>query len=562
VTGRLLREFGVVVAGAVAISAFVALSLSPMMCRFLLRTTPVRRGVLFWLTEPILAGSTRAYAATVRAFVGVRWVAPAILVALVALTGMLWRALPQELAPLEDRSNIRISTLAPEGTSFAYHTAALDRVAQRLADGVPELDRTFSIVGRRGSPPNQGLQNVYLVEPHERTRSQDEIFADISRLLADSDEVRVLPSQPPTIGNRFAGQPLQYVLQAPTVPELLEVLPTFLARAQARPELRFVDSDIKVARPEIRLDIDRDRAADLGVPVRDVARTLQLGFGEQRLGYFLMRGRQYQVSSELEMRARDEPTDVGDVWVRGRSGDLLPLASTTTPIESVAPSAVYRFDRSVSATISAGLAPGYTLGDGIAAMDEIAAEVLPEQLRTGLAGEARDFMDSSRSLLFTFALAVLLAYLVLAAQFDSFVDPLVIMLTVPLSLVGGLGALALGGASLNVFSQIGLIMLVGLVTKNGILIVEFANHSRARGLDPIEAVITAAIARFRPVLMTAMSTMLGVLPIALSLGAATGSRQSLGIAVLGGMAVGTLLTLLVVPAMYAMVARRRPPTPT
>jgi multidrug efflux pump len=554
-TGRLLREFGIVVAASVAISAFVALSISPMMCRFLLKPPTGKRGILDHLTEPVLEGSARAYALALRGFMRVRAIAPAALVVLAVATVVLWRSLPQELAPLEDRSNVRITAIGPEGSSFAYNAAALDRFGARLVDEIPEIRRTFSIVGRRNDAPNNSLQNVYIVEPEERIRTQEEIFHDIARIGDDIEELRVLPSQPPTIGNRSGGQPVQYVLQASTTEELLQVLPQFLERAQLRPELRFIDVDLKVARPELRIEVDRAAAADLGVAVLDVSEALQLGLGERRLGYFLMRGRQYDVMTELEATHRDEPSDISEIWVRGRNETLVPLAAVTTATETVAPSAVYRFDRSVSATISGGLAPGYTLGNGLDALDEVAAETLPEGFHTSLAGEARDFRDSATSLLFTFGLAVFLAYLVLAAQFDSFVDPLVVMLTVPMSLVGGLGALALTGSSLNVFSQIGLIMLVGLVTKNGILIVEFANQHRERGLDPLSAVLAASAARFRPVLMTALSTILGVLPIALTLGGSAGSRQSLGIAVLGGMAFGTFLTLFLVPAMYALLAR-------
>ncbi len=557
ITGRLLLEFGVVVAGSVAISAFVALSISPMMCRFLLVARTGKRGILDRLTEPVLDGAAAVYAFALRGFMRLRAIAPALLVVLAVATVALWRMLPQELAPLEDRSNVRITALGPEGSSFAYNAAALDRFGTRLRDEIPEIRRTFSIVGRRNDAPNQSLQNVYLVEPEDRIRSQAEIFADIARIGAEIDELRVLPSQPPTIGNRFSGQPVQYVLQASTTEELLAVLPAFLERAQLRPELRFLDVDLKVSRPELRVEVDRDAAADLGVSVLDVSEALALGLGERRLGYFLMRGRQYDVMTELDATHRDEPSDISDVWVRGANETLVPLAAVTTATETVAPSAVYRFDRSVSATISGGTAPGYTLGDGIDALDEVAADTLPEGFHTSLSGEARDFRDSASSLLFTFGLAVLLAYLVLAAQFDSFIDPLVVMLTVPMSLVGGLGALALTGSSLNVFSQIGLIMLVGLVTKNGILIVEFANQNCERGLDPLSAVLAASAARFRPVLMTALSTILGVMPIALTLGGSAGSRQSLGIAVLGGMGVGTFLTLFLVPAMYALLSRHR-----
>jgi len=559
-TGRLFREFGIVVAGSVLISAFVALTLSPMMCRQLLR----RREKPAWLyrvTEPFFRGMNNVYGASLRAFMKVRWLAIPLTIGLGYLTVTLFSGLKQELAPLEDRSNIRVSVLAPEGATFDYTQAALDRFAVRVVDAVPELSKTFSIVGFGGGAPNGGIQNVYLKEPEERTRSQQQVYESLSKVALDFDELRAIPSQPPTIGSRMGGPPLQFVIQATSIDGLLEVIPTFLAKAGQRKELRFVDSDIKVTRPEGTITIDRVKAADLGVSILDVARAIQLSFGDSRLGYFRMGGRQYQVMGQLDRQERTTPSDIGRLHVRGRDGEAIPLASLVTIREGVAPSVIPRYDRSVATTISAAANVGYTLGDGIAALRAVAAEVLPEGFRTALAGEARDFEESGSSLIFAFGLALLLAYLVLAAQFESFIDPFVVLVSVPTALAGGLLALSLSGSTLNVFSQIGLIMLIGLVTKNGILIVEFANQRKEHGLTVRAASVEAAQSRFRPVLMTSLATILGVLPIALSLGAAGGSRQSLGIAVVGGMIAGTFLTLYLVPALYSIVSRpyRVPP---
>jgi len=559
-TGRLFREFGIVVAGSVLISAFVALTLSPMMCRQLLRKR-ARPSWLYRVTEPFFRGMNNVYAASLRGFMRVRWLALPMTVGLGFLTVNLFSGLKQELAPLEDRANIRISVLAPEGATFDYTQAALDRFAVRVVDAVPELSKTFSIVGLNGGAPNTGIQNVYLKEPEERARTQQQIFESLSKVALDFDELRAIPSQPPTIGSRMGGPPLQFVIQGTTIEALLDVIPPFLEKAGQRKELRFVDSDIKVTRPEGTILIDRAKAADLGVSILDVARAIQLSFGDARLGYFRMAGRQYQVMGQLDRPERTTPSDIGRLHVRGRGGEAIPLASLITIREGVAPSLIPRYDRSVATTITAAPNAGFTLGDGIAALRAVAAEVLPEGFRTALAGEARDFEESGSSLIFAFGLALLLAYLVLAAQFESFIDPFVVLVSVPTALAGGLLALSIMGSTLNVFSQIGLIMLIGLVTKNGILIVEFANQRKEHGLSVRDAAVDAAQSRFRPVLMTSIATILGVLPIALSLGAAGGSRQSLGIAVVGGMLAGTFLTLYLVPALYSIVSRpyRVPP---
>jgi multidrug efflux pump len=555
-TGRLFREFGAVVAGSVLVSAFVALTLSPMMCRFLLKArhepNPLQRK-----TEPFFRALNDLYGRSLALFLSVRWLAFPILALLGAYTVWGLGGLKRELAPLEDRSNIRLNVRAPETASYQYTEQALDQIAFWVRDNVPEVARTYSITALFGGSVNTGLQNIYLSEPDQRERSQEQIFQQISTGVADFSRLRIFPAQPPTIGDRFGGQPVQYVLQAPTQAEMLEVLPTFLDAAQRRPELRFVDADLKVNREETTVVVNRERAAELGVSALDVARTLQLTFGDQRFGYFVMNGKQYQILGQLDRPFRNEPEDLKRVRVRGRDGALVPLDNLVTWQERTVPGALYRFDRYVSAIVSSGLAQGYTLGDGIRALDEVSKQVLPNTFQRTLAGQAREFADSSSSLSFAFALALLIVYLVLAAQFESFIDPFTILLSVPLALSGAVLSLELTGSSLNIFSQIGIIMLVGLVTKNGILIVEFANQKRDAGLDRISAAMAAARDRFRPILMTSLATILGVLPIALSLGAASLSRRSLGVAVVGGLLGATFLSLYLVPALYSFLSPRR-----
>jgi multidrug efflux pump len=557
-TGRLFREFGVVVAGAVAISAFVALSLTPMMCRYALRDHAAH-GRFHARTQPFFDALTDRYRRSLDAFLRRGRLAFGLLAASVAVAALCWWALPSELAPLEDRSNIRVNVRAPEGASYEFTVHEMDRIAAWLEDEVPEIARAFAISapGSGGGAVNTGVFSIYLTDPDQRARSQAEIFRQIAAGLDQFIGVRAFPAQPPTIGDRRAGQPVQYVLQAPTLEELLQVLPRFLEAAGASPVLRFVDADLKVNRPEGRIEIDRRRAAELGVSVEDIARTLGLAYGGQRFGWFLKDERQYQVIGQVQRDDRNDPGDLASLFVRARGGEMVSLDNLVRLDERVAPAAIYRYNRFTSATISAGLAPGATIGDGIAALDAIAAEQLPPTIRTALAGQSQDYADAGASLLFAFGLALALIYLVLAAQFESFRDPVIILVTVPLSLAGALAGLWLTGQTLNVFSQIGLIMLIGLVTKNGILIVEFANQERAAGRDLATAIREASAARLRPILMTTFSTVFGILPIALSLGGAAGSRQSLGIAVVAGLVFSTGLTLYVVPAVYAALASRR-----
>jgi multidrug efflux pump len=374
--------------------------------------------------------------------------------------------------------------------------------------------------------------------------------------MANFTGVRAFPTQPPTIGDRRAGQPIAYVLQAPDFESMVKVLPVFLAAANQSPKLKQVDADLKVNRPEGVISINRQRAAELGVSVQEIARTIEYAYSGRRFGYFLKDGKQYQVIAQMQRQDRNEPGDLKNLYVRTPAGAMISLDNFVTVEESASPAAIFRFNRSVSATISGTPAAGYTLGDGLNELDRIAAEVLPENFRTSLSGQSRDFADSSSSLLFAFLLALLIIYLLLAAQFESFRDPFIIILTVPLSLAGALISLHWMGQTLNVFSQIGIIMLIGIVTKNGILIVEFANQQRDTGLTKLDAVLEASVSRFRPILMTSLSTIFGILPIALSLGGAGTSRQSLGIAVVGGLLVSGFLTLFVVPAVYALFSSK------
>ncbi len=560
-TGRLFREFAVVVAGSVLVSALVALSLSPMMCRFLVGADATH-GLLWRMTEPFFAGLAAGYRWLLRGWMRARlFLTLPLLGATVAVIVLTAMDLKSELAPQEDRSNIRLNVRAPEGSTYDFTANELDRLAIEIDDKYgDQIHRMFSVTGR-GDGANSAFHNIYLKDPDQRSMTAFELLQRLSADLEQFTTLRAVPSMPPTIGDRRGGSPVQFVIQAPSFEQMQEVLPRFLAEAGQHPALRFVDSDLKVNRPQVKLEINRDRAAELGVSVRDIAQTLQFMLGDRRYGYFIKNGRQYQVIGSLGRPDRNDPEDLKRLYVRSRSGEMIALDSLVTMRESIAPAAIYRFNRFVSATISANPAPGRTLGEGIAAMEEVAARVLPEGFSTALAGQSRDFAESSSSLYFAFALALVLIYLVLAAQFESFIDPFIILLTVPLSLAGALLSLRWMGMSLNIFSQIGIIMLVGLVTKNGILIVEFANQRKEGGLSVLDAAMESATSRFRPILMTSISTMLGISPIAFTLGHATGSRQSLGVAVLGGMALATVLSLFVVPAVYAMLSREVAPAP-
>jgi multidrug efflux pump len=477
--------------------------------------------------------------------------------------GVLYSNIPEELAPREDRGQIRMFATAPEGASFEYMDAYVDQMISTVEENVPELVAMNTVTspgfGASGSI-NSAFSFLNIGEAENRDRSQQEIADQLTGLMSNLTGAQTFVSQPQSIGNRRGGLPVQYVLQAQTLGQLEDVIPEFLREANQDPAFVFAEVDLKFNRPELQVEIDRNRARTLGVSVRDIAQTLQLSLSGSRFGFFIMDGKQYWVIGQMDRQYRNEPIDLKTIYVRSQDGSLLQLDNLVTVSERSSPPQLYRFNRFKSATVSAQLAPGYTIGEGIEAMDAIAARVLPESIITDLTGPSRDFAESSASLLFIFALALVLIYLVLAAQFESFRDPLIILFTVPLAIFGTLVSLWYFDQTLNIFSQIGVIMLIGLVAKNGILIVEFANQRQEQGMSIRDSIMDAAAVRFRPILMTSISTILGILPIAMALGAGSESRSSMGIAVIGGLLIGSFLTLYIIPAIYSYFASEKSKT--
>lgn len=553
ITGRLFREFAVVIAGAVVISSFVALTFTPMISTKLLTRNATDNRFYRW-SEPFFRGLNNWYGRGLDAFLRRRWMAIVILLASGVAIGFLWPAIPSEMAPLEDRSRINISSTAPEGTSFEYMARYSDAVSKLVDSLVPEQKGTMEMVGRGGT--NGASFNIMLVDADKRGRTQQEIADALNGEVAKMTGARSYVTQQQTFGGGRGGLPVQYVIQAPTLEDLKEVLPTFMNEVAQSTVFSASDLNLKFTKPEVTVDINRDKASMLGVSVQNIAQTLQLAMSEQRIGYYIMGGKQYQIMSQFDRSSRSKPTDLASIYVRNDKGDLIQLDNLVSLSESSMPPQLYRYDRFVAATVSAGLAKGYTVGQGIAEMDRIKEQVLDTRFKTTLTGTSKDFVESTSSLLFAFALALVLIYLVLAAQFESFVDPLVIMLTVPLALIGSLLVLWGFSQTMNIFSQIGIIMLIGLVSKNGILIVEFANQRKREGLAKMEAIREASVSRFRPILMTSLSTILGTLPMALATGAGAESRVSMGIAVVGGLVCSTLLTLFVIPAIYSYLSSK------
>jgi multidrug efflux pump len=562
-TGRLFREFGVVLAGSVIISAFVALTLTPMMCARLLRQHghgASGHGWMYNTTERFFVGMTDGYKRGLFWFMRRRWLGFAGMAAAMLVIWFLGKDLPSELAPLEDRSMIRINSLTPEGTSFSAMDDFMLGLTETVATRVPERAAVIAVTtpARFGAgSANQGSIRLILRDPEERTRSQQDIAASLSPFVKKMTEARSSIVQEQSIGSGGGRSlPLQFVVRIQTIEKLKEMLPEFLDQARKNPMFDAVDVDLKFTKPEAVVEIDRDKAQALGVSTLDIASTLQAALSGQRFGYFLLDGKQYQILGQVSREDRNTPLDVRTLSVRNKRGDLIQLDNVIYIREQSTTPQLYRFNRSVSATFSAGMARGYTLSQGIEEMERIADKVLNDSFTTALDGEARDFKESSSSLSLAFLLAIVLIYLSLAAQFESFRDPLVILLTVPLAVAGAVLTLWAFKQTLNIFSEIGIIMLIGLVTKNGILVVEFANQRKVHGLTPIEAVQEAAVARLRPILMTSIATILGALPIALALGAGAESRVSMGIAIIGGLAFSTLLTLFIIPAMYSYITNR------
>ncbi len=558
--GRLFREFGIVVAGAVLVSAFVSLTLTPVLSVKLTRENH-RHSWFYTVTEPFFVGMENGYSRSLAAFMRIRWVAFAIIIFCVGSVYLLSKVIKSELAPLEDRSQFRLSVSAPEGTSYDFMDSYVDRLVQFLEDSVPESRILLSVTAPSFSGAgsvNTAFVRASLVDPKERNRSQQQIVDMVSTNLPRYPQGRSFVIQEQTIAvNRRGGLPVQFVIQNNNFDKLQEVLPKILEKANADPTLLGVDVDLKFNKPELRVIINRLKATQLGISVQDISQTLQLAYSNLRFGYFTREGKQYQVIGQVIRGDRDDPNDLKKLYVRTSSGQLVSIDNVVSVEESATPPALYHFNRYKSATISAGLAPGKTVGDGILAMRGIVKPLLDDSFTTSLAGTSRDFEESSGNTSFAFILALILIYLVLAAQFESFIDPITIMVTVPLAISGAFISLWIFNQTINIFSQIGMIMLIGLVTKNGILIVEFANQKREEGLNKIEAVLEAARLRLRPILMTSLAMALGSLPIALSLGDASTSRIPLGVVIVGGILFSLVLTLYVIPAMYSYLSRKR-----
>ncbi|MBS1554565.1 MAG: efflux RND transporter permease subunit [Bacteroidota bacterium] len=556
-TGRLFREFGLVVASSVAISAFVSLTLTPMMSAKILK----RREVQPWLyrkTEPFFEWLTQSYSNALAGFMKNRWLAFVIIFASGALIYLLGKVTPSELAPLEDRSEFRLQAQAQEGATFEYMDRYVKELTQFIADEVPERNGMVSVTapGFGNAGVNSGFVRVILSDPTQRTRTQQNIVDDVTGKSKKFTGIRTFATQAQTIGDRRGGFPVQFVIQAADLDKLKKVLPQFMQKASASPLFAFVDLDLKFNKPEINITIDRDKARTLGVNVLDISQTLQLGLSGSRFGNFVMDGKQYQIIGQVERGNRNEPLDLKTLYVKNKRGELIQLDNLVQFQELSSPPQLFRFNRYSSAKVQAQLAKGVALGDGIKEMQKIADEVLDESYSTSLDGASREFAESSSSIYLAFAIALAIIYLILAGQFESFRDPFIILFTVPLALAGALISLWYFNQTLNVFSQIGIIMLIGLVTKNGILIVEFANQRKEQGLSLMDAVKEAAASRFRPIVMTSLSTILGILPIALALGAGSESRVSMGIAVIGGMMFATILTLFVIPAIYSFFSSK------
>ncbi len=549
ITGRLFREFSIVMAGAVAISAFLALSLTPMVSTKFLRHEK-KHSWFFRKTEHFFDNLNNGYKKLLNSFLNHRKYALIILVAALGLVILLWKSIPAEMAPLEDRSQITINTSATEGATYEYMLGYTDDIAKLVEARIPER-LSYTTMVRGGS---FGNIRIMLAKPYGRDRTQQEIADQLSADLRKKTKARSFVMQQSTFGSRRMGMPVQYVLQATSIDKLREILPAFMSKVMESDILQMADVNLKFTKPELRIHINREKAITLGVSTQNIGQTLQLALSGQRFGYFFMNGKQYQILGELARENRNKPLDLKSLYVRNDQGEMIQFDNLVTLTEETAPPQLYRYNRFVAATVSAGLVPGKTISEGLAEMDKIADQVLDDSFRTALSGDSKDFRESSSSLMFAFTLALVLIFLVLAAQFESFKDPLIVMMTVPLALTGALVFMWYFGVTMNIFSQIGIIMLIGLVSKNGILIVEFANQRKHAGMSKFDAIKYAAAARFRPILMTSLATILGIMPLALGLGEGAQSRVSMGIAVVGGMVFASFLTLFIVPAVYTFIS--------
>lgn len=558
--GRLFREFGVVIGAAVLISAFVSLTLTPMLNAYLMKGGEQKKSKFYNLTEPIFEKMNSGYAEALIGFMKKKWLSFPILIACFGLIYLFFNILQKETAPYDDRSFLTARVTAPEGASYDYMDRFMNDLTELINDSIPEKKVSLIVTspGFGASSVNSGFARIALVQPHEREKTQKVIADNLTKWTKQYAEAKVSVSESPTIAvNRRGGLPIQFVIQAPNFKKLEEKIPQFMDEVSNDATFSNSDVNLKFNKPEVYVTIDREKAQSLGVSVIDVAQTLQLSLSGQRFGYFMMNGKQYQVMGQFDKKDRNAPMDLTSIFVKNDKGQLIQLDNLVQMDEQSSPPQLYHNNRYMSATVSAGLAPGKSIGDGIEAMERIKEKVLDDSFTTDLSGESRDFVESSSNTSFAFGLALLLIFLILAAQFESFVDPFIIILTVPMAVAGALFSLWLFGQTWNIFSQIGTVMLIGLVTKNGILIVEFANQLREQGKSKYEAIIEASESRLRPILMTSLAIALGALPIALSLGAASTSRIGMGVVIVGGTLFSLALTLFVIPAIYLMWSRER-----
>ena len=550
-TGRLFREFSIVVSGSVIISSFAALTFTPMLATKLL----VRQEKKSWFyrkSEPFFDGMNKGYSKLLNAFLNKRsW---AWVITGVTLAGIiyLWSAIPSEMAPLEDRSRITIRTTGPEGVTYEYMRDYAEDITATADSIMPDAEAVTTRVWS-----GSGNIQITLKDLKDRDYSQMEVAEQLSKAVQKKTKARAFVQQQSTFGGRRGGMPVQYVIQATNIEKLEKVLPVFMAKVYESPVFQMADVNLKFSKPEARISINRDKANVMGVNTRDIAQTLQYGLSGQRMGYFYMNGKQYEIVGEINRQQRNKPVDLKSIYIRSKNGEMIQMDNLIELTEGIAPPQLYRYNRFVAATVSAGLAEGKTIGEGLDAMDAIAAEVLDDTFRTALTGESKEYRESSSSLMFAFILALVLIYLILAAQFESFKDPFVIMLTVPLAVFGALIFMHFNGQTMNIYSQIGIIMLIGLVAKNGILIVEFANQKQETGIDKMTAIREAALQRLRPILMTSVSTILGLVPLAFATGEGANGRIAMGISVVGGMLISTFLTMFIVPAVYTYISTNR-----
>lgn len=546
-TGKLFREFSVVISTAVIISSFVALTMTPMLSTKLLKKK--NPNWFYTWTEPFFIGLNEAYRRSLESFMKFRWVAWILIAVTIGLTVLIFSQVASEMAPLEDRSRVSINMTAQQGATFDYVNDFVVNLGQEITDEVPDDVNMMTRVWSGG-----GFINLMLPNISDREYSQQKIANEVSGITRSKSKVRTFVMQQSTFGGRRAGMPVQYVLQATSLDKLKEVLPEVMKRVSESKILQQSDVNLKFTKPELQIVIDRDKTSQLGISTQNIGQTFQLALSGQRMGYFYMNGKQYQIVGKLNRQDRNKPADIRSLYLRNDKGKMIQMGNFTEFREESAPPTLYRYNRFVAATVSAGLQPGYTIAQGIEEMDKIANEVLDDTFRTALTGESKDFSESSSSLLFAFGLAIILIFLVLAAQFESFKDPFIIMMTVPLALSGALFFIWFFGQTINIFSQIGIIMLIGLVTKNGILIVEFANQNKEQGMPKMEAIRLAAVQRLRPILMTNVSTVLGILPLALATGEGANGRVAMGISVVGGVLIATFMTLYIVPSIYSYIS--------